>query len=198
MTNAYPPLPETTAPPSSIIIERVQPKIDGGRYPIKRVMGDVLRVSADIFKDSHDKIAAVVQYRRRSDADRLSLHWLAMMTACQFAIWGIAAAHAMSALAVFDYLLIYARDIRSGAAVVLAALAAEDRTVIIHAYHLDRDPHQTKVGAQVAIGSIEDVAPGTTVELGVVEWRRFGVARALARGLVAQRCFAVRAGEVSG
>jgi UDP-N-acetylglucosamine 1-carboxyvinyltransferase len=34
--------------------------------------------------------------------------------------------------------LIYARDIRSGAAVVLAALAARDRTVIIHAYHLDR------------------------------------------------------------
>jgi AraC-like DNA-binding protein len=55
----------------------------------------------------------VYRYRRwlrtrRSDADRLSLHWLAMMTACQFAIWGIAAAHAMSALAVFDYLLIYA------------------------------------------------------------------------------------------
>ena len=55
----------------------------------------------------------VYRYRRwlrtrRSDADRLSLHWLAMMTACQFAIWGIAAAHAMSAIVVFDYLLIYA------------------------------------------------------------------------------------------
>jgi UDP-N-acetylglucosamine 1-carboxyvinyltransferase len=34
--------------------------------------------------------------------------------------------------------LIYARDIRSGAAVVLAALAAKGKTVIIHAYHLDR------------------------------------------------------------
>jgi UDP-N-acetylglucosamine 1-carboxyvinyltransferase len=34
--------------------------------------------------------------------------------------------------------LVYARDIRSGAAVVLAALAARGRTVIIHAYHLDR------------------------------------------------------------
>jgi starch synthase (maltosyl-transferring) len=69
VTNVYPPLPETKAPPSSIIIERVQPEIDCGRYPIKRVMGDVLQVSADIFKDSHDKIAAVVQYRRKSDSE---------------------------------------------------------------------------------------------------------------------------------
>ena len=70
MTHHFPPLPETNAPPSSIIIERVQPEIDGGRYPIKRVVGDVLRVSADIFKDSHDKIAAVLQYRRKGDT-----HW---------------------------------------------------------------------------------------------------------------------------
>jgi starch synthase (maltosyl-transferring) len=69
VTNLFPPLPETKAPPSGIIIERVQPEIDGGRYPIKRVMGDVLRVSADIFKDSHDKIAAVLQYRRCSDPE---------------------------------------------------------------------------------------------------------------------------------
>ncbi|MCA9880157.1 MAG: DUF3416 domain-containing protein, partial [Thermomicrobiales bacterium] len=69
MTNPFAPLPETKSPPSSIIIERVQPEIDGGRYPIKRVVGDVLQVTADIFKDSHDKIAAVLQYRRRSDAE---------------------------------------------------------------------------------------------------------------------------------
>lgn len=45
---------------------------------------------------------------RRSDADRLSLHWLALMAACQFAIWGIAAAHWLLKLPLVDYLLIYA------------------------------------------------------------------------------------------
>jgi starch synthase (maltosyl-transferring) len=60
-------LPESAEPPSSIIIERVQPEIDGGRYPIKRVAGDILEVSADIFKDGHDKIAAVIQYCRTGD-----------------------------------------------------------------------------------------------------------------------------------
>ena len=47
-----------------IVIEHVSPEIDCGRYPVKRVVGDILEVSADIFKDGHDKIAAVVKYRR--------------------------------------------------------------------------------------------------------------------------------------
>ncbi|HLL50868.1 MAG TPA: maltotransferase domain-containing protein, partial [Thermomicrobiales bacterium] len=63
------PLPDVFEAPSSIIIERVQPEIDAGRYPVKRVAGDILEVSADIFKDGHDKIAAVVKYRRRADDD---------------------------------------------------------------------------------------------------------------------------------
>ena len=63
------PLPDVFEPPSSIIIERVQPEIDAGRYPIKRVTGDILPVTADIFKDGHDKIAAVVKYRRTCDED---------------------------------------------------------------------------------------------------------------------------------
>src|SRR5919112_1946230 len=65
------PLPDVLEPPSSIIIERVQPEIDAGRYPVKRVAGDILQVSADIFKDGHDKIAAVVTYRRTCDEDWL-------------------------------------------------------------------------------------------------------------------------------
>ncbi|MGH2615922.1 MAG: alpha-1,4-glucan--maltose-1-phosphate maltosyltransferase, partial [Thermomicrobiales bacterium] len=63
------PLPDTLDPPSPVIIERVQPEIDGGRYPVKRIQGDILEVAADIFKDGHDKIAAVVKYRRKDEDD---------------------------------------------------------------------------------------------------------------------------------
>ena len=35
-----------------LVIENVTPKLDGGRYPIKRVIGSVIEVSADIFKDA--------------------------------------------------------------------------------------------------------------------------------------------------
>ena len=61
------PSPGSAAQPSRIIIERVRPELDCGRYPIKREVGDLLEVSADIFKDGHDAIAAVLRYRRRAD-----------------------------------------------------------------------------------------------------------------------------------
>jgi starch synthase (maltosyl-transferring) len=46
-----------------VIIENVMPEIDGGRSPVKRIVGDVLEVSADIFTDGHDKFDAAVLYR---------------------------------------------------------------------------------------------------------------------------------------
>ena len=54
----------TIASAAQVVIENATPKLDGGRYPIKRVIGNVIEVSADIFKDGHDLIAARVVYRR--------------------------------------------------------------------------------------------------------------------------------------
>ena len=47
----------------SAVIENVQPLLDGGRYPIKRIVGEDLVVEADIFKDGHDLVAAVLKWR---------------------------------------------------------------------------------------------------------------------------------------
>jgi starch synthase (maltosyl-transferring) len=41
-----------------VVIERVQPEIDGGRFPIKRVVGEKVVVQADIFADGHDSVSA--------------------------------------------------------------------------------------------------------------------------------------------
>jgi starch synthase (maltosyl-transferring) len=46
-----------------VVIERVTPTVDGGRYPVKRVTGDSLTVEADIFADGHDVVAAVLRWR---------------------------------------------------------------------------------------------------------------------------------------
>ena len=51
--------------PDRIIIQYPQPAVDGGRYAVKRCVGDTLRVSADAFRDGHDLLRAVVRYRRR-------------------------------------------------------------------------------------------------------------------------------------
>jgi starch synthase (maltosyl-transferring) len=47
----------------SVVIENLQPLLDGGRYPIKRIVGEDLVVEADIFKDGHDVVAAIQKWR---------------------------------------------------------------------------------------------------------------------------------------
>ncbi|MBL7858225.1 MAG: alpha-1,4-glucan--maltose-1-phosphate maltosyltransferase [Cyclobacteriaceae bacterium] len=53
---------------SRVIIENVQPQVDGGLYPAKRTIGERVAVSADIFGDGHDHIRAQVQYRKKEAA----------------------------------------------------------------------------------------------------------------------------------
>ncbi len=45
----------------------MEPELDGGRFAVKRVVGDVLEVEADIFCDGHDKIAACICYRPQDE-----------------------------------------------------------------------------------------------------------------------------------
>jgi starch synthase (maltosyl-transferring) len=45
-----------------IVIEDVRPEIDGGRHPVKRIIGDEVVVSADIYKDGHDLLDARICY----------------------------------------------------------------------------------------------------------------------------------------
>ncbi|HEY5375088.1 MAG TPA: alpha-1,4-glucan--maltose-1-phosphate maltosyltransferase [Polyangiaceae bacterium] len=86
----------TIANAPQLVIENVSPKLDAGRYPIKRVIGSVIEVGADIFKDGHDLIAARILYRRpgeatsrvapfsyRFDADR----WHGSFKADQIGLW---------------------------------------------------------------------------------------------------------------
>ncbi|HEX3854509.1 MAG TPA: maltotransferase domain-containing protein, partial [Polyangiaceae bacterium] len=86
----------TIANAPHLVIENVSPKLDAGRFPIKRVIGSVIEFSADIFKDGHDLIAARILYRRpgeatsrvaplnyRFDADR----WHGSFKADQIGLW---------------------------------------------------------------------------------------------------------------
>ena len=48
-----------------VAIEGIDPEIDGGRFPAKSVVGAPFIVSADVFGDGHDTVAAAVLYRAR-------------------------------------------------------------------------------------------------------------------------------------
>jgi starch synthase (maltosyl-transferring) len=46
-----------------VVIEEIQPTVDCGRYPAKRTLGDPVEVTAAIFGDGHDHIAARLLFR---------------------------------------------------------------------------------------------------------------------------------------
>ena len=49
--------------PQRIQIQNVQPQVDCGRFPVKACVGDTVKVRATIFRDGHEKLAAVVRFR---------------------------------------------------------------------------------------------------------------------------------------
>ncbi len=53
----------------TVVIENVEPAVDGGRYPAKSEVGQVVQVSADIFKEGHDVLVAWVRYRGPGEKD---------------------------------------------------------------------------------------------------------------------------------
>jgi len=55
--------------PRRIVIQYPTPTVDDGRYPVKRCVGDTVRVQADVFRDGHELIRAVVRYRGPGDED---------------------------------------------------------------------------------------------------------------------------------
>src|ERR1700679_3992267 len=51
-----------------VVIEAVSPAVNGGQFPAKRTVGDLVHVEADIFTDGHDAIAAsLLAHRESSD-----------------------------------------------------------------------------------------------------------------------------------
>ena len=60
-----------TRPWHRAVIENVSPQVDGGRFAIKRTVGDTITVEADAFTDGHDQIRVRLAWRHETDpADR--------------------------------------------------------------------------------------------------------------------------------
>ena len=53
-------------PVTRVVIENVCPEVDCGHFPIKRIIGEQVEVTADIHADGHDVLFATLQYRSPS------------------------------------------------------------------------------------------------------------------------------------
>ncbi len=50
-----------------VVIEDVTPQIDAGSHPVRRIVGDEVQVSAAIYADGHDLLAARILYHHRTE-----------------------------------------------------------------------------------------------------------------------------------
>jgi starch synthase (maltosyl-transferring) len=50
-----------------VVIEEIQPQVDCGRYPARRVLGDRVAVTAAIFSDGHDHVEARLLYKQAGE-----------------------------------------------------------------------------------------------------------------------------------
>ena len=51
------------------VIDAVLPALDGGRFPIKRIAGEAVRVEAHCFTDGHDRLRVVLQWQAVDDTN---------------------------------------------------------------------------------------------------------------------------------
>ena len=78
-----------------VVIEEIQPQIEGGRYPAKRVLNDEVEITAAIFSDGHDHVAARLLYRHDTQQQTLAVPfipvdndiWSAKFTADRLGTW---------------------------------------------------------------------------------------------------------------
>lgn len=52
-----------------VVIEKISPQVDNGRFPIKRVSGELVTVEADVFADGHDSIACALLFRNEKETN---------------------------------------------------------------------------------------------------------------------------------
>jgi starch synthase (maltosyl-transferring) len=50
-----------------VVIEKVEPTIDGGRFAVKRIVGELITVTADVFADGHDVVLARLRWRHNAE-----------------------------------------------------------------------------------------------------------------------------------
>ena len=124
-----------TAP--RIVIDNITPSVDAGRFAAKRLVGETIRVEADIFADGHDVLGAELLWRPADERDwrRVPMealpndHWAASFAPARLG------KHFFTIEAWREEFATLRRDIeiKRAAGVDVALEAAEGRALLAHA-----------------------------------------------------------------
>jgi starch synthase (maltosyl-transferring) len=61
---------------SRVVVEHVEPQIDCGLFPIKRTIGDLVSIEADVFGDGHDHVRARLLFKQEGASNWESVEML--------------------------------------------------------------------------------------------------------------------------
>lgn len=59
--------PEKIHTAGRVVLEHLRPEVDGGRFPVKRTVGEEVEVRVGMFADGHDRLAGVLRHRHMSE-----------------------------------------------------------------------------------------------------------------------------------
>ncbi|MDX6556605.1 MAG: hypothetical protein QOD86_2800 [Miltoncostaeaceae bacterium] len=170
--------------PPRILIDNVSPTVDGGRYPAKRTVGEPIVVEADLVRDGHEQLRAVLRHkapgkrgwaespmsqispdrwRGSSVGTELGLHQLVVEAWVDpFSSWRHEVSRKLSA-GQTDL----ASELAEGEALIAAGLPklkGADRTLAQRALEELRDPRNGADAAMAALGLDLEAAMGRTKE----------------------------------
>ena len=128
-----------------VVIDRVSPEIDAGRFPVKRLIGDVILVEADILCDGHDELDCQLSVRQGEAGQWMTFamecvgndRWQASFLADRVGLWHYQITARTDAFATWLRDLVRRRDagedlrveLAGGALLVAASAHAADPTV---------------------------------------------------------------------
>jgi starch synthase (maltosyl-transferring) len=64
-----PPDPERAVAAPRLVIEGVTPCVDGGQWPAKKIVGEAVRIEADVYGEGHDPISVALLWRAADEPD---------------------------------------------------------------------------------------------------------------------------------
>jgi starch synthase (maltosyl-transferring) len=108
-----------------VVIEGITPEVDGGRFPAKRTVGDLVRVEADIFTDGHDAIAAALFVHREGSDEWTEIPMQSLVNDRWTASFGVGelGRYGFKVLGWIDHFETWRRDL-------LKRIAAESDTLV--------------------------------------------------------------------
>ncbi|HBG50742.1 MAG TPA: alpha-1,4-glucan--maltose-1-phosphate maltosyltransferase, partial [Gammaproteobacteria bacterium] len=152
-----------------VIIEAVKPEVDCGRFPIKRVIGEIIEVEAAVFCDGHDRVRAMVRHRAAGSAEWQEAPMQPLVNdrwRAQFRVDRIGR-HEYTLIAWLDHFRTWRHDLvrrenerdilialKTGAMLVEAAASRanqDDRTSLLHYAEALRDAVTGSEGCAIAV-----------------------------------------------